>query len=386
MSNTYTAGCLAKMAGVSSRTIRFYDKEGILKPVAYTQSGYRLYDAQSLLQLQKIKMLQTAGFSLEDIKRILWNQKEEKIEDILWEQKLIMLQKKYQIQQMIQLLDEALFVCNINSDEEKLVEAVSDVFNVSGKEAEFDYRYQFYEKYSINQQGWHPWVFEQLELFQGATVLDVGCGNGLLWIKNWTKIPKGVTVTLVDKLSSGIESFKKFYYENRKFLQPEIKFKFIYQNVEDSFCIEKKYDRVITNHFWEFIDRKQDLMKKIVQSLVEGGFMITTFSASFFIESVLNFIQDYITIPGIANKILINKKDREDTVELLKTEFKIVESKEKVSEILIENERILLTFVENYVGGKLVNTVTEKRKIEQFLKEQGKVEWKNCTPMYICRK
>jgi len=42
--NLYTAGELAKMAGVSLRTIHFYDIKGLLCPVDYSESGYRLYD------------------------------------------------------------------------------------------------------------------------------------------------------------------------------------------------------------------------------------------------------------------------------------------------------------------------------------------------------
>ena len=47
--NLYTVGELAKMAGVSLRTIHFYDMKGLLCPVAYSESGYRLYAAQLFL-------------------------------------------------------------------------------------------------------------------------------------------------------------------------------------------------------------------------------------------------------------------------------------------------------------------------------------------------
>ena len=53
----YTAGTLAELAGVSSRTVRYYDTKGILHPIGYTESGYRLYDDTALLKLQQISML-----------------------------------------------------------------------------------------------------------------------------------------------------------------------------------------------------------------------------------------------------------------------------------------------------------------------------------------
>ena len=76
MGERYTAGELARRVGVSARTVRFYDKKELLKPVAYTESGYRLYDSRSVLLLQKIKLLQYAGLSLERISRMMASESE----------------------------------------------------------------------------------------------------------------------------------------------------------------------------------------------------------------------------------------------------------------------------------------------------------------------
>jgi MerR family transcriptional regulator, multidrug-efflux activator len=47
----YTVGELAKMAGVSARTLRYYDQAGLLKPSAVTDAGYRLYGDEAMSQL-----------------------------------------------------------------------------------------------------------------------------------------------------------------------------------------------------------------------------------------------------------------------------------------------------------------------------------------------
>ena len=66
----FTVGELAELAGVSHRTIRYYDKKGLLTPVAYSEKQYRQYDKSSLLQLQQVLMLKYIGFSLEEIIQI----------------------------------------------------------------------------------------------------------------------------------------------------------------------------------------------------------------------------------------------------------------------------------------------------------------------------
>jgi len=50
----YTIGRLARMAGVSVRTLHHYDHTGLLKPSARTEAGYRLYGEPELLRLQQI--------------------------------------------------------------------------------------------------------------------------------------------------------------------------------------------------------------------------------------------------------------------------------------------------------------------------------------------
>ncbi|AVK83825.1 MerR family transcriptional regulator [Lysinibacillus sp. B2A1] len=60
-----------KLSGVSVRTLRFYDKIGLLKPVSKTEGGHRLYSNTELKKLQQIQFLKTIGFQLSEIKIML---------------------------------------------------------------------------------------------------------------------------------------------------------------------------------------------------------------------------------------------------------------------------------------------------------------------------
>ena len=105
MEERYTAGELAGLAGVSARTVRFYDKKGLLKPVAYTDGGYRLYDNRSVLQLQKIRLLQYAGLSLEQIGHMMTSQGGDSVTELLWQQKLLLEQKRNHYQRILKNLN-----------------------------------------------------------------------------------------------------------------------------------------------------------------------------------------------------------------------------------------------------------------------------------------
>jgi DNA-binding transcriptional MerR regulator len=67
----YTVQALGKMAGVSTRTLRYYDEIGILKPARINSSGYRIYGQNEVDRLQQILFYRELGVSLESIKNIL---------------------------------------------------------------------------------------------------------------------------------------------------------------------------------------------------------------------------------------------------------------------------------------------------------------------------
>ena len=64
-------GQLAKAAGVSVQTIRFYERRGLLRPPQRTASGYRIYVATDLESLRFIKWCQPMGFTLRELSELL---------------------------------------------------------------------------------------------------------------------------------------------------------------------------------------------------------------------------------------------------------------------------------------------------------------------------
>ena len=66
-----TVNEVSKLAGVSIRTLQYYDKIGLLKPTQYTESGYRLYDDTALETLQQILLFRELEFPLKEIRAIL---------------------------------------------------------------------------------------------------------------------------------------------------------------------------------------------------------------------------------------------------------------------------------------------------------------------------
>jgi len=67
----FTVKQLSKMAGITPRTLHYYDEIGLLKPSQIGENGYRYYGEESLLRLQQILLYRELDMPLENIKQIM---------------------------------------------------------------------------------------------------------------------------------------------------------------------------------------------------------------------------------------------------------------------------------------------------------------------------
>ena len=67
----FTIGRLGVRAGMEPKTLRYYDRVGLLRPSRRTPAGYRVYDEGAIARLEFIRRAKALGMSLADIRRIL---------------------------------------------------------------------------------------------------------------------------------------------------------------------------------------------------------------------------------------------------------------------------------------------------------------------------
>ncbi len=96
-----TIGELASRMGVTVRTLQYYDKEGILKPSAFSAGGRRLYTSKDIVRLHQILSFKYLGFSLEEIKNNILPL------DTPQEMVSLLLQQQKAIEEQIENLQEA---------------------------------------------------------------------------------------------------------------------------------------------------------------------------------------------------------------------------------------------------------------------------------------
>lgn len=112
-----TIGKLALQADVTTDTVRYYEKEGLLAPASKTGAGYRLYDEDAVRRLRFIKQAQQCGFSLMEIRELLTLKNSDAacckdVKSVAIAKKLQLEHKVRALQVMSQALSELIAICN----------------------------------------------------------------------------------------------------------------------------------------------------------------------------------------------------------------------------------------------------------------------------------
>ncbi|MDF2836503.1 MAG: MarR family transcriptional regulator, partial [Paenibacillus sp.] len=101
---TYTIGAFAQITGTTERTLRFYDRKGLLKPGGRNAQGHRYYQEEDLIRLQQILTLKFLDFPLGEIGEHL-DGSGRNLAGTLDLQRGMLLQKREQLDKMIGVLD-----------------------------------------------------------------------------------------------------------------------------------------------------------------------------------------------------------------------------------------------------------------------------------------
>ncbi|HLV65537.1 MAG TPA: MerR family transcriptional regulator [Polyangiaceae bacterium] len=176
---SYRVKDVARIAGVSVRTLHHYDEIGLLVPSARSDAGYRLYDDDDLLRLQQILIGRALGLSLEQIRRSLDDPSFDRRRALL-EQREELARRAEQTAAMIRAIDEALSILDGNERGEAMdMKALFDGFDPAKYEQEAKERWGHTEAYKesmrrtkrYTEDDWKRFRDEQTAMYAEAAAL-----------------------------------------------------------------------------------------------------------------------------------------------------------------------------------------------------------------------
>lgn len=165
----YTIQKLGRMAGVSTRTLRYYDELGLLKPARINSSGYRIYGQSEVDRLQQILFYRELGVSLESIGEIM-TAPSFNSENALREHRQKLLEKRERLDALIANVDKTLALSEgriAMTDKEKFEgfkqKMIEDNESKYGKEAREKYGDEAVDRSNAKVKGMTEEQYAELE-------------------------------------------------------------------------------------------------------------------------------------------------------------------------------------------------------------------------------
>lgn len=375
----YTTGAFAKKASVTIRTIRYYDKQNILKPSHKNEKGYRLYTDEDFVKLQRILVLKYLGFSLEEIRTMPLQSGVSDLKDSFQMQLRLIRQKKEHLEQIEQALceaqnllqqteqinwDEILHLIHITNMEKSLVEQYQTATNL-------DIRISLHKKYSINKQGWFFWIYTQLPMKNVDNILEIGCGSGQLWLNAEKKALDNKNIILTD-ISQGMVLDAKEMLEKQGF-------SFTYQVMDgqDLKFLDSQFELVIANHVMFYMKDQNKALSEIKRVLKQDGIFIASTYGKTHMKEITEMVQEFDPKIRLSDIQLYEQFGIENGKQYLEQYFRHVEFLPYEDKLIVDQAEPIVDYVLSCHGNQreLLDGRTQEFKqfIQEKLKKQGAI-------------
>lgn len=377
----YKTGKFARLANVSERTIRYYDKIGLLKPSFVMENGYRQYSDLDLLKLQKILSLKHLGFSIEEIFPMVMdntNLKESfELQIDLIEDKISHLQSlkdalKRASNSSNLSWNMILSLVQLSNEETNIIEQYKNAKNLND-------RICLHEKYSTNSQGWFNWLFEKIDFSKVNRLLELGCGNGKLWqennidLRNREIFLSDISEGMVDEVRTKLGSdFNCIVADAEK-----IPFKDAY------------FDSIIANHVLFYLNDLNQGLKEISRVLKPNGVLYCSTYGSNHMKEITDIVQSFDSRVNLSNHSLYDVFGLENGEDILKKYFTSVQRMDYQDSLEITESKPLIDYImschgnQNEILGPRLNEF--KEYIDNLLKKDGKIVVTKQAGLFICK-
>lgn len=367
--NYYKTGQFAKLANVSERTIRYYDKIGLLKPSFVMGNGYRQYSDLDLLKLQKILSLKHLGFSIEEIFPMVMDNTNLKesfdLQIDLIEDKISHLQSlKDALKRASQTPDLSwnmiLSLVQLSNEETNIIEQYKNAKNLND-------RISLHEKYSTNKQGWFNWLFNQIDFSRVNRLLELGCGNGKLWQEN--RIDLRNREIFLSDISEGMVE------EVRNKLGSD--FNCIVADAEKIPFKDKYFDTIIANHVLFYLNDLNLGLKEISRVLRPNGILYCSTYGKNHMKEITEIVQSFDSRINLSNYSLYDIFGLENGESILSKYFSNIQRMDYRDSLEITESKPLIDYImschgnQNEILGPRLNEF--KEYIEELLKNNGKI-------------
>lgn len=366
----YTTGEIAKMAGVTTRTIRYYDNKGILSPSSHNSSGHRLYTESDFIKLKRILALKYLGLSLEEVKNTESQSFEkEEIMKSLRLQKNIMKNKINYMKTVLHALesaeksieDEVDLDWNKTTDIIKILEDEKELLQQYMDSSNLDASIKLQDRFSSNRHGWYKWTFNNIKLDKKYKVLEIGCGNGALWSKNINLLDKDISITLTDVCEEMINSAKKSLSNYSDIFDFQIvdPYNIPFEN--------ESFDLVIANHILFYMKDVDKVLNEIKRVLKVGGYFYSSTIDSKNMKELESLVKGFNSNIKISEEKISSNFGLENGEGILSKHFCQIKKYLYEDKLVINDAKGILEYIYSIPGNIIELIDTKKKDFEKYI-------------------
>ena len=369
----YTTGEFAEKAHVTLRTIRWYDSKNLLKPSAYTEGGARLYTDADLAKLQQILLFKYLVFSLDDIREmVMTGGDEEYLLGSLDIQKKLVQEKIEELNDVYQALDRTKDA--IEKHHGKELNAMLNLIHITGADQSLKTQYlnstnvaariRLHSEYSVNQEGWFPWLYRMSEIQDGMNILEIGCGNGALWLENMNYIPPHVHITLSDISDGMLRDAKNSINDER--------FSFSCFNAENIPFEDESFDVVYANHMLFYCENIDLVLKECHRVLKKSGKLICSTYSKRHMKEITELVQEFDKDIVLSSDVLYERFGLDNGNNILNRYFDSVECIRYEDSIEISDSEPLINYIVSCHGNQNRILIDHYREFRDFVADKVK--------------
>lgn len=386
----YTTGEFAEKAHVTLRTIRWYDSKNLLKPSGYTEGGARLYTDADLAKLQQILLFKYLGFSLDDIREmIMTSGDEEYLLGSLDIQKKLVREKIEELNDVYQALDKTKDA--IEKHHGKDLNAMLNLIHITGSDQSLKTQYlnatnvsariKLHSEYSVNSEGWFPWLFRMSEIEDGMNILEVGCGNGALWTENRDRIPSSAHITLSD-ISEGM------LRDTRKAVGNDERFSFKCFNAQKIPFKDNSFDIVFANHMLFYCDDISQVISECYRVLKNGGKLICSTYSKRHMKEITELVQAFDKDIVLSSDVLYERFGLDNGEGILNTCFNDISCIIYEDAIEIHDSEPLINYIVSCHGNQNRILLDRYKEFREFVSDKVKDGFHitKDAGIFVCRK
>lgn len=212
--------------------------------------------------------------------------------------------------------------------------------------------------FNTNKLDWHVWFFEKMDIPENSKILELGCGNGVLWQVNKQAVKENWDITLSD-FSEGMLQDSKQNISIEK-----IKYEII--DIQDIPYEDESFDIIIARHMLYHVPDIDKALSEVKRVLKPNGKFYVSINGKEHMQELIELVKKYDKYIDFNPSKFADKFGIENGNEMLKQCFNNVSAEDFDGQIVVHKAEPVVSYVTSIISAR--ECLSNEQELESFYK------------------